>query len=312
MSLLVTSKHNAFDNSLQTVLDVEDGAVVTFECPSAFAWGPDATVDDLARLGRYPHILAGPINIKGAEPGDALVIDILDVVTTNEYGTIAFAPGFGLLSDDFSEPFLRVVHYKDGAAELAPGVRVPLDPFLGIIAVAPAEPGEHSTTPPRPVGGNLDNKHFRPGTQVVLPVAVSGAMFSCGDGHACQGDGEVCGTAVEASVRATLRFSIRKGGAPTSPQALVRRPLEQPMSEAGYAVTSGLGSDLFACAQDAIRNMISLIVADYDVSREEAYCACSMAADLRISEIVNKPTWMVSAYLPLSIFDPSLKRQIAN
>jgi acetamidase/formamidase len=302
MTAIVTSTHGVFDNALPTVLTIENGDTVTFECPSAFDWGLDATVDDLVKLRPYPHRLCGPIEVSGAEPGDALEIEILAVDATNNYGTIVVFPGFGLLPDDFTSPFVRVVSYADGMCVLKPGVRVPLEPFLGIMAVAPAETGEHSTTPPRSVGGNLDIRHLRPGTKLTLPVAVPGALFSCGDGHACQGDGEVCGTAVEASLRATLRFTLRKGAAPTAPLLHITKPLERKDTGAGYVVTTGLGPDLRVCAQEAIRRMIALLVDEHELSREEAFALCSMTVDLRISEIVNAPNWLVSAYLPLATF----------
>jgi acetamidase/formamidase len=298
----VTATHRLFDNALATALTIEDGDTVEFECPSAFDWGPAATVADLPRLGGYPHILAGPVEIAGAEPGDALLVDILHVTLTNAQGIVAFGPTFGLLAAEVEKPFLKVIPYCNGRGVIAPGVSVSLDPFLGILGNAPAEPGEHRTTPPRAVGGNLDCRHLRPGTRVILPVAVAGAKFSCGDGHAAQGDGEVCGTAIEASVRATLRFSLDKGKAPAGPQAIIAGSLSRAEDEAGFFMTSGLGEDLYSCAQDAIRAMIAILVADYHLSWEDAYIVCSLAADLRIGEIVNRPTWMVSAYLPRSIF----------
>jgi len=303
MPPVVTATHRVFDKDIPPALRIEDGATVVFECPSAFDWGPEATVADLPRLGGLPHIMAGPIAIDGAEPGDALVIDILDVVLTSPQGVCAFGTTFGLLATDFDAPYLKVIHYRDGRGLIAPGVSVPLEPFLGIMSVAPPEPGEHRTTPPRRVGGNMDCRHLRPGTQLVLPVAVPGALFSCGDGHAAQGDGEVCGTGIETNVRATLTFSLIKGGAPPTPQATVRRPLERTDRPSSHLLTTGLGEDLYACAQDAVRHMIARLVADHGLSREDAYILCSLAADLRISEIVNRPTWMVSAYLPLSVFE---------
>jgi len=225
------------------------------------------------------------------------------VSLAKDYGTILFAPGFGLLPEDFGdEAFLRVIPYVDGKAVLKPGVEVLTEPFLGIMSNAPAEPGEHPTIPPRTVGGNLDIRHMRPGTTLTLPVAVEGALFSCGDGHAAQGDGEVCVTAVETAMRATLRFTVKKGAAPSSPRAVVTAPIERPHHPAGYLITTGLGENLYECAQKAIRNMIDVLADEHGLTRQEGYVLCSMAADLRISEIVNHPTYIVSAYLPLSVF----------
>jgi acetamidase/formamidase len=136
---------------------------------------------------------------------------------------------------------------------------------------------------------------------LILPVEVSGALFSCGDGHAAQGDGEVCGTAVETSVAATLKFSVLPGAAPSSPRVLVREPLERRVDR-GHLVTTGIGSDLYDGARQAIRAMIDVLVSERSMTRQEAYVLCSVAADLKISEIVNVPNWTVSAYLPLSVF----------
>lgn len=210
-------------------------------------------------------------------------------------------PGSGLLADDFDEFYVHVVRYIDKAVEVKYGVRVPLEPFLGIMGVAPAEYGEHSTVPPRAVGGNLDNRHLRPGTRLILPVEVPGALFSCGDGHAAQGDGEVCGTAVETSVAATLRFSVLPGAEPDSPRALVGAPVERPV-DSGHLVTTGIGGDLYDGARQAVRSMIDVLVSEQGMTRQEAYVLCSVAADLKVSQIVNVPNWAVSTYLPLSVF----------
>lgn len=298
----ISTTHRSFDRETPIALTIDDGDTVEFDCPSIFDWGPDASVDDLLGMDFvHPHILTGPVAVRGAQPGDALAIDILDVHVTTPQGVTAFMPGFGLLADDFDECHVHVVRYVDKMAEIKEGVQVPLEPFLGIMGVAPAEFGEHSTIPPRSIGGNLDNRHLRPGTRLILPVEVSGALFSCGDGHAAQGDGEVCGTAVETSVAATLRFSVLPNAAPSSPRAVVGDPVER-TPDRGHLVTTGIGSDLHEGARQAIRSMIDLLVAERGLSRQEAYVLCSVAADLKISEIVNAPNWIVSAYLPLAVF----------
>lgn len=294
--------HRAFDRDLPVALTIEDGDTVDFDCPSIFDWGPDAGVEDLKNLDlAHPHIITGPVAVRGARPGDALAIDILDVRVTSAQGVVAFMPGFGLLADDFDEYHVQVVRYVDGTAEIRDGVRVPLEPFLGIMGLAPAAPGEHSTIPPRAVGGNLDIRHLRPGTRLILPVEVPDALFWCGDGHAAQGDGEVCGTAVETNVAASLRFTVLPGAAPLFPRVRVGRPLERP-ADRGHLVTTGIGGDLFEGARAAVRAMIGILVAERGLTRQEAYVLCSVAADLKISEIVNAPSWTVSAYLPLSVF----------
>lgn len=298
----LAATHRSFDRSLAPALTIDDGDTVDFDCPSIFDWGPGASVEDLKNLDlAHPHIITGPVLIRGARPGDALAVDILDVQVTTPQGVVAFMPGFGLLADDFDEFHVHVVRYDGGFGEITEGVRVPLEPFLGIMGVAPAEPGEHSTIPPRAVGGNLDNRHLRPGTRLILPVAVPGALFSCGDGHAAQGDGEVCGTAIETSVSAKLRFSIIPGGAVTTPHARVSAPIERPVDR-GHVVTTGIGNDLYEGARHAVRSMIELLVSEHGLTRQEAYVLASCAVDLRVSEIVNAPNWLVSAYLPLAVF----------
>jgi acetamidase/formamidase len=182
---------------------------------------------------------------------------------------------------------------SDGAtAELAPGVRIPLRPFLGIMGVAPAGPGAHSTIPPRAVGGNIDIARLTAGTTLYLPVQVEGALFSCGDGHAAQGRGEVCGTAIETALNATLRFGIATG-----------RKLDEPAFRTGDAyVTTAVGPDLHDCSARAIDQMIDHLMAEHGLSPEQAYVLCSVAVDLAIEEIVDVPNWVVSAALPLNLF----------
>ncbi|WP_344855313.1 acetamidase/formamidase family protein [Amycolatopsis ultiminotia] len=299
----LAATHRSFDRALAPALTIDDGDTVEFDCPSIFDWGPGASIEDLKNLDlAHPHIITGPVLIRGARPGDALAVDILDVRLTTPQGVVAFMPGFGLLADDFDEFYVHVVRYAGKFGEIRDGVRVPLEPFLGIMGVAPAAPGEHSTIPPRAVGGNLDNRHLRPGTRLLLPVEVPGALFSCGDGHAAQGDGEVCGTAIETSVSAKLRFSLVPGGAGTAPRAQVSAPVERPV-DCGHLVTMGVGNDLYEGSRQAVRSLIELLVSEHGLTRQEAYVLSSCAADLRVSEIVNVPNWLVSAYLPLSVFE---------
>jgi acetamidase/formamidase len=178
-------------------------------------------------------------------------------------------------------------------------IAVPMAPFPGVLGVALAEPGGHSTMPPRRSGGNMDIKHLTAGATLWLPVLVPGALFSVGDGHAAQGDGEVCVTAVEMSAQVTLRFDLQPGRTLAEPQ--LRTP--GPVSAAGpHFVTTAHGPDLYAAARQAIRYMIDHLGRERGLGREEAYALCSVAVDLRISEIVDAPNWIVSAFLPESIF----------
>jgi acetamidase/formamidase len=296
---VVTATHNAFDNSLPPVLTVASGTVLTFECPGA-PMPPDATVADLDRIDfSHPHNIAGPVAIEGARPGDALVVDILDIELPDDYGHTLFVPGVGLLPEELEGPYVQNFHFEDGHTTLGSGVRLPLEPFCGIMGVAPAEPGEHSTIPPRRVGGNIDVRDLVAGSQLMLPVEVDGALFSCGDGHAAQGDGEVCVTAIETSVRPTLRLSLLERAGLEAPR-FTAPPRRRPAGERfGIAAT---GEDLFTTAQDAVRMMIAHLVETRGLTREEAYVLCSVAVDLHISQVVNFPRWGVTAALPLDIF----------
>ena len=295
--------HNSFDNARLPVATVAPGEVVVFDCP-----GPPlpavASVEDFSAINfERPHTIVGPVAIDDAEPGDTLVIETLDVGLPVPFGHCLFLPGLGLLGDDFGEPYVQSFSFVDATyAELKPGVRIPLQPFCGIMGVALEEPGEHSTIPPRAAGGNLDIRHLTAGSKLELPVFVSGALFSCGDGHAAQGDGEVCLTGLETAVRPRLRFSLVKGRSSPQPRFTQRGPLGRPGDDGEHFATVATGPDLLECCQHAVRYMIDHLVGERGLTRQEAYVLCSLVVDLKVSEVVNFPNWLVSAYLPLSVF----------
>lgn len=289
--------HYTIDNSIVPIATVSPGETVRFECPGP-PFPPGATVADIGLIDfEHPHAMVGPVWVEGAEPGDVLVVEILEVDIGREYGHCLFVPGFGILTERFTEPYIHTFAFADGWAELCPGVRIPLRPFCGIMGVAPAEPGEHSTFPPRRVGGNIDIRHLTTGAMLYLPVEVDGAHFSCGDGHAAQGCGEVCGTGLETAVVATLRFGLERGRSLPHP-AFATPPA--PPSSGSYAVTA-TGPDLYDCSVRAVDAMIDHLTQDRSLSPEHAYVLCSLAVDLRIEEIVDQPNWLVSASLPLEV-----------
>ena len=197
--------HLAWDRSIEPIATVASGDVIEFDVLDASCGQitADSTVEDLANLdfSRVDQV-NGPIGVEGAEPGDSLEIELLDF-TPADWGWTASIPGFGLLADDFPDPALRITRLAGGAAAFLPGVSIPLAPFCGELGVAPREEGAFSTIPPTPHGGNMDTRHLTAGTRLFLPVGAPGARFSLGDGHAAQGDGEVCGTAIETPMRAT-------------------------------------------------------------------------------------------------------------
>jgi acetamidase/formamidase len=296
--------HFGWNNALPPALRVAPKEVVTFEVADASGGQltRTSTAADVASLdfGRVNPV-TGPVYVEGARPGDALEVHILDLEGSG-WGWTAIIPGFGLLAEDFPAPFLHISTYGAGGVEFAPGIRLPLRPFPGTIGVAPAEPGVHSVVPPREVGGNMDIRDLTRGTTLWLPVQVPGALFSVGDTHAAQGDGEVCGTAVESPMVVTLRFDLRPQAGLRRPQFAVPGPPTRHVDERGYHVTTGIGPDLMRAAKDAVRDMIDLLGREYRLTPEMAYALCSVAADLRISEVVDAPNWVVSAYLPRSIF----------
>lgn len=289
-----------WNNALDPVLTVEPGTVVEVEVANASGGQLEAssTASDVARLDfSRVNPVTGPIFVEGAEPGDALVIDVLDM-SMDTWGWTAVIPGFGLLADRFQAPSLRISNVFGQTVELPFGVRLPAVPFIGTIGVAPAEAGEHSVVPPRSVGGNMDIRQVTVGSRLMLPVAVSGALLSVGDTHAAQGDGEVCGTAIETSSVVTLRVSLEK-----------QRPLRFPRLETDaraerrgpQLVTTGIGPNLYEAAREAVLGMIDEIGRRAGLSPEDAYMLCSVAGDLKISEIVDAPHWVVSMHIPRTV-----------
>ena len=185
-----------------------------------------------------------------------------------------------------------------------PNGRVPLKPFCGTIGLAPAEAGQHSIVPPRRVGGNMDIRDLSTGSELYLPVEVRGALFSVGDTHAAQGDGEVCGTAIES--RRSRRREIRADQgrqAPAFPRFTTPGPVTNHLDAKGYEVTTGVGPDLMSGARAAVSDMIDLLARRYNLDPVDAYMLCSVCADLRISEIVDQPNWIVSLYFPRVVFE---------
>lgn len=296
--------HFGWNNANEPVLGITPGETVAFEVVDASGGqlSRSSTVEDVGRLDfARVNPVTGPVFIEGAEPGDALAVEILDFESSG-WGWTAIIPGFGLLAEDFPKPFLHISSYGAGGVEFAPGIRLPVRPFPGTIGVAPAEPGLHSIVPPREVGGNMDIRDLTRGARLWLPVQVPGALFSVGDTHAAQGDGEVCGTAIESPMSIQLRFDLVKGAHLRRPQFALPGAPTRHVDERGYHATTGIAPDLMVAAKDAVRDMIDYLGREYRLAPEFAYTLCSVAVDLRISEVVDVPNWVVSAYLPKAIF----------
>ena len=299
--------HLAWDSSIPPIATIRSGEVVSFDLLDASCGQIvyDSTVDAITALD-FSQVdqVNGPVYVEGAAPGDTLEVEFLDLQPA-DWGWTAIIPGFGLLADEFTEPALKIWHLEGGAdgwAEFAPTIRVPLAPFCGETGLAPGQPGALSTIPPYRHGGNMDTKHLTKGAHLYLPVEAEGALYSMGDGHAAQGDGEVCGTAIETPMRATVRLTVRKDIQVQEPQFLTAGPLAARANTAAYYATDGIGPDLMEAARNAVRHMIDHLQRICGLSRPDAYMLCSVAVDLKICEIVDAPHWLISAFLPQSIF----------
>jgi acetamidase/formamidase len=296
-----------WDNSIEPALSVESGSEVVLHVRDASdeQIGPGSGVEAVGALD-FSHInpVSGPVEVRGAAPGDVLAVEILEF-TPRDWGWTALIPGFGLLADEFPEPWLRIskVDPESGRVAFSDGITLPYEPFPGTIGVAPREPGEHSIVPPSDWGGNLDIKHLRAGTTLYLPVGVDGALFSVGDTHAAMGDAEVCGTAVETAMDITVRLTVRRDLNMSAPQYDLPAGELARTERSAYHVCTGVAPDLMDASRRATRAMIEYLGHRYGLERQEAYAVVSVACDLRIHELVDVPNWVVGAFLPEDIFE---------
>jgi len=279
-----------FDAARPPVATVKSGATVMIDSVSG---GPDVLpVGDYhippellaIHAGGPPsvpgHILTGPVAVEGAEPGDVLEIRILDITLRQDWGYNTIRPLSGTLPYDFKTRRTVTIPLDKAAnvARLSWGLELPLKPFYGVMGVAPPPGwGRISSIEPRAHGGNIDNKELVAGSTLYLPVFNKGGLFSCGDGHGAQGDGEVCVTAIETALQGTFQFILRKDLKLTYPQA----------ETSDHVITMGMDPDLDRCAEMALRDMIALIRERAGLSAEDAYMLCSLAGDLRITQTVN-------------------------
>ena len=294
--------HSVWDRSLKPRLYIHPGDEVAIECldASGAQVHPGMTTAEYLAIDRTRiHALTGPISIDGAEPGDVLQVDVLATRHCG-WGWSSIVEGLGFLKERFHHPYL--FHWQldgESTGSLAPAV-VPLRPFLGVMGVARAEDGAFRTRPPGSFGGNLDVRELCAGSRLYLPVYHPGALFSCGDGHAAQGDGEVCINGIECPLDVTLRFHLHK-----------RQPIAGPLVESSTAaapdssadswVVVETGTDLAAAARAATHRMIDLLVSRWGFSEVHAYILCSVAMRLRLSQVVNEPVHTVSAAIAKQI-----------
>ena len=290
--------HARFSRTIPPVLTVPSGSVLAIETEEASdgQLSYESTAADVPSVAFDPiHPLTGPVYVEGAAPGDVLKVT-LHSIELGDWGWSGVFPGFGYLADEFTEPYLKTFRFEDGDThvEFADGIRLPLEPFPGVVGVAPDTDEMLSTIPPRANGGNMDDRELTAGATVYLPIFVEGALFSIGDAHALQGDGEVCGTALEAPTRIVLELEVLKD----------HRPIEEPQYERDefYAVTA-FGETLDIAAKKATGYMVDYLAAERNLDRTEAYVLASLAGRLKIAEVVDVPHVLVTMKIPKDIFD---------
>ncbi|MBD2014430.1 acetamidase/formamidase family protein [Microcoleus sp. FACHB-53] len=251
------------------------------------------------KVGPGPHLLTGPIYVNGAEPGDVLEVKLQDISPRLPIGFNAIRPGWGALPEQFTEPRLRFIplDLDKGVAQFpnGSGISIPLKPFFGILGVATDETNR-SSVPPGVYGGNIDNRELRAGSSIFLPIFVPGALFSIGDGHAAQGDGEINVTAIETSMNGTIQIRLRKDLQLSAPLA------ETPTD----IITLGFGETLDQAFECALQQMMTFLEHFAGLSAEEAYVLCSLAVNFHITQVVNRPHKGVHGMLPKSILPKAI------
>ena len=296
--LSANQTHSKFSRSIEPAISVPSGSVVEVFTHEATGgqFDIDSSVDDLATVDMdLVHSLTGPVFVEGAEAGDTLVVELLEIEPA-DWGWMAIIPHFGLLTHDFGDTTkFRTfsLNNDQGYVDFADNIRIPLRPFAGVMGVAPDTDEMLNTTPPRANGGNLDDPNLTVGTTVYFPVFVGGALFSIGDTHAVQGLGEVSGTAIEAPMRIVYKISVLKNA----------RQIQEVQYETDfYYATTGFAKTIDEAAQKATRFMVEYLVDTRGLSREDAYMLCSIAGNLHIAEAVDIPHMLVTMHMPKSIF----------
>ena len=303
-SLNAEPTHSRWNRALQPRLRVASGDTVHMECvdSSGAQVHPSMTLAEYLKIDRERiHALTGPIFVEGAEPGDVLQVDVLEVAHKG-WGWTSVVSGLGFLKQRFAEPFFFIWKLdREFSKSIAPAV-VPLRPFCGVMGVAPAEDGEFRTRPPGIFGGNMDVRQLCTGATLYLPVLNRGALFSAGDAHAAQGDGEVSINGIECPADVTLRFQVHKQRALPGP--IVETPGGRRLEtdgEGGEWIVVESSSDASGAARAATSRMIDLLADRWGFSTVHAYLLCSVAMNLRLSQVVNEPMFTVSAAISKQI-----------
>jgi acetamidase/formamidase len=296
--------HHHWDNRLEPALAIQPGDTVHYDL--LMAGDGQVNEDGRAETTVFDwdtlYNLSGPLFVEGAEPGDTLSIEMLSL-ETGDWGWTSILPKLGLLPDDFPQPYLHISNLRGGGRiPFTEGISIPRAPFLGTMGTHPDDPIEAPPFPPNQGGGNIDNRHLVAGTTLLLPVWVPGALFSCGDPHAAQGDGEVCVSAIECPMRCSLRFDLIKRTI-AAPSFRTPGPLATETAGRGYHATMGIAPDLMEGARIAVRAMIEWLGQEHGLERQAAYVLCSLAGDLKVHELVDAGVWNVGFAMPLEVFE---------
>jgi acetamidase/formamidase len=299
--------HSRWNRALKPRLRVASGDIVHLECvdSSGAQVHPSMTLAGYLKIDRDRiHALTGPIFVEEAEPGDVLQVDVLEVAHKG-WGWSSVVGGLGFLKERFAEPFLFIWKLDGAVSESLAPAAVPLRPFCGVMGVAPAEDGELRTRPPGLFGGNMDVRELCTGATLYLPVLNHGALFSAGDAHAAQGDGEVCINGIECPADVTLRFQVHKQH--VLPGPLVETPVSRKQDAdagAGEWIVVESATDATTAARAATSRMIDLLADRWGFSAVHAYLLCSVAMNLRLSQVVNEPIHTVSAAISKRVLPP--------
>lgn len=294
------SLHPHWNRAVAPVLTVPSGGYFELVSPDASngLLSPHSTAADIAKIDfRKLDPLCGPVYVEGAEPGDTLKLDVVDL-ELGGWGWSGLLPDFGLLSDEFPQPFFRGFELRSELVEIF-GEKFALKPMLGVLGVAPAADGDFPSIAPTIAGGNIDVRYITRGATLYLPVFNKGALISGGDGHALQGEGEISGTAIEAAMSATIKVELLKGRRIPAPFADISI---RPYQETEFRDFLGIGPDLFTAARDATRFAVDELARSLKVEPFEAYAVLGMIGELRIHEIVDKPNWVVGCMIPRRLF----------
>ena len=283
--------HNKFSSSISPILTVKSGAIIEAytEDASDEQFKLDSNIEDLKKLDFEPiHPLTGPVFVEDTQPGDVLKVTLHDI-EIGDWGWNAIFPGFSFVADSIKGEYLRIYDLKNDKTKVNfnDSIQLKLNPFPGVMGVAPATSELLSTIPPRANGGNMDDPNMTVGTSVYFPVFVEGGLFSIGDGHAVQGLGEVCGTAIEVPLRIIYEIELIKD-----------KSIEEPQYETkDYYATTGFGTTIDIAAKKATLYMVKYLINEHKLSENEAYALCSLAGDLKIAETVDSPHMLVTMHI---------------